>query len=206
MLRLPPSMPLGRVTGLSLLLAVITLAVVSCSGTGGGWLAARAPLYGGQASFGFSFSCERASESLRSLQPKSARLRIQLSYTEHGTNPLGGPFSIHGEADTLDPVLESAVCLSAEDEGVPGQLIFLGPYRSTSSGSPLLTTCSDTSSQNPCRFEVIVQDNDRDRTPSPGDFFSIKLAGPSGVSTEIPDASVIYARAGHIAKGEIRVD
>ena len=55
------------------------------------------------------------------------------------------------------------------------QLIFLGRYRLTSSApSGFPAACKTTTPL--CRFEVIVQDNDRNLTPSPGDFFSIKLS------------------------------
>ena len=58
-------------------------------------------LFTGPASFGFSFSCEDKG----GMNPPTGRLRIQLSYTDHGSSPLGSSFSIHGTADKIDPVL-----------------------------------------------------------------------------------------------------
>jgi hypothetical protein len=56
-----------------------------------------------------------------------------------------------------------------------------------------------------CRFEVIVQDNDRSMSPSPGDFFSIKLSSSTALSSELPAPTVFYARAGYLAGGNITV-
>jgi hypothetical protein len=97
-----------------LLAAVGTLAVVltSCTGVGGGYLPPGASVgsgvvFTGQASFGFTFSCEDKG----GINPPTGQLRIQLSYTDHGSSVLlGAPFSIHGIVDKIDPVLESAIC------------------------------------------------------------------------------------------------
>ena len=94
------------VGAIGLLLAMLT----GCTGRGGGYLAPVAPVFNGAASFGFSFSCERSSTST-SPNPPAGRLRIEVAYTDRGTNPLGSGFSVHGTVDTLDPVLESMICI-----------------------------------------------------------------------------------------------
>ena len=125
-------------------------------------------MFTGQASFGFTFSCEKGD------------LKIQLSYNDKGSNPIGSSFGIHGIVDTIDPVLESADLHWREPASPAGnQLIFLGRYRLTSSAPTVFpSSCptQETSTSPLCRFEVIVQDNDRNLAPSPGDFFSIKLS------------------------------
>jgi hypothetical protein len=66
-----------------------------------------------------------------------------------------------------------------------------------------------------CRFEVIVQDNDRNLAPSTGDSFSIKLSTvtascadpiPDPTCSQLPAATVFYARAGTLSSGNITVD
>jgi hypothetical protein len=66
-----------------------------------------------------------------------------------------------------------------------------------------------------CRFEVIVQDNDGNLAPSPGDFFSIKLSTvPARCDTpildptcsQLPAASVFYYRAGYLSSGNLTVN
>lgn len=174
----------------------------ACDGRGGGQLGPDGLLFTGPASFGFSFSCERSSSSVKG-QPKAGRLRIQLSYTEHGTNLLGSGFSVHGTADTLDPVLESAICIGQEPPPGGNELIFLGRYRTTgSTPTGFAPACASTSL---CRFEVIVRDNDRNRAPSSGDFFSIKLSSGTAVTSELDPALVFYARAGVLESGNLTV-
>src|SRR5215203_5530017 len=87
---------------------VLVAVLTACTATGGGQLP---PTEGftGPASFGLTFSCERASRSTN-LNPPTGQLRTQLSYTEHGTwLPDGAPFTIHGIVDEIDPILESAI-------------------------------------------------------------------------------------------------
>jgi hypothetical protein len=194
----------------SLLVAVAGILMVmlaACTGRGGGQLPPQ-PGFTGSASFGFSFSCE------------SGKLRIQLSYNEQGSYlPVGSPFSIHGIVDQLDPVVESAVCIDQNPPPPPeNQLIFLGRYYLTSSppaGFPDTCPTQATDTNSLCRFEVIVQDNDRNLAPSPGDFFSIKLSTvtarcddptPDPTCSQLPAASVFYARAGTLESGNITVD
>jgi hypothetical protein len=182
--------------------------LAACTGRGGGQLPPDNVLFNGSASFGFSFSCE------------NGRLGIELSYTDQGSNPIGSSFSIHGTVDQVDPVVESAVCIDDNPPPPPeNQLIFLGRYRLTSSPPPALfpSTCptQETTTSPLCRFEVIVQDNDRNLAPSPGDFFSIKLSTvtascadpiPDPTCTQLPDAAVFYARAGYLSSGNLTVD
>jgi hypothetical protein len=199
----------------SILLAVVgILAVVltACTGVGGGYLPPGASVgsvvvFTGQASFGFTFSCEDKG----GINPPTGKLAIQLSYTDHGSSVLlGAPFSIHGIVDKIDPVLESAVCIGQNPPPPPvGQLIFLGRYRPTTSpppGFPATCPSRETKTSPLCRFEVIVQDNDGNLAPSPGDFFSIKLTNVTALTSQFPDpATVFYARAGFLAGGNLTV-
>jgi hypothetical protein len=186
------------------LLAVV---LAACTGRGGGQLPPDGVAFTGPASFGFDFSCE------------NGQLRIQLSYTDQGSNPIGSSFSIHGTVDQLDPVLEGALCIDHNPPPPPeNQLIFLGRYRLTSSPPPALfpSTCptQETATTPLCRFEVLVQDNDRNLAPSPGDFFSIKLSTVTASCTDpfpapcsqLPEAAVFYARAGYLSSGNLTVD
>jgi hypothetical protein len=183
-----------------MLAAACILAVVltACTGRGGGQLPPSAG-FTGAASFGFTFSCENGD------------LKIELSYNDKGSNPLGSSFGIHGIVDKIDPVLESEICIDHNPPPPPeNRLIFLGRYYLTSSApSRFPSTCpTRASSTTPlCRFEVIVQDNDKSRTPSQGDFFSIKLSNVTALTSEFPDpATVVYARAGTLSSGNLTVD
>ena len=168
----------------SLSLAVVgTLAVglTACTGRGGGQLPPDGVGFTGPASFGFSFSCEDKG----GLNPPTGQLRIQLSYTDHGSNPLGSSFSIHGTVDTIDPVLESVICIGQNPPPGGNELIFLGRYRLTSSapaGFPSTCPSRETATTPLCRFEVIVRDNDRNRAPSTGDYFQIKLSSATALT------------------------
>jgi len=193
--------------------AVIALAVVTaCTGTGGGWLPPDGVLFAANASFGFTFSCERSSQTTQSGNPKPGQLKLELAYNEKGRNPLGAAFSIHGVADSIDPVLESEVCVGQEEQPPgAGHLVFLGRYRLTSTppaGFPVQCAQTTISAAN-CRFEVDVQDNDRNLAPSAGDGFAISL-------TSVTDATVtdlgslappvlFYSRAGLLGGGNITV-
>jgi hypothetical protein len=195
---------------LSCAATVILVAVLTaCTGTGGGQLPPTAG-FTGPASFGFDFSCERSSRST-SPNPPTGQLRIELSYTEHGTYlPLGSPFSIHGIVDTIDPVLESGVCIGQNpppEPLPPNELIFLGRYRPTTSAPAGLEACPrrETSTTPLCRFEVFVRDNDQNRAPSTGDFFSIKLSSATVLSSQLDPATVVYARAGLLEGGNLIV-
>jgi hypothetical protein len=198
---------------------ILAVALTACTGRGGGKLPPQSPLFEGPASFGFSFSCEDKG----GVNPPTGQLRIQLSYTDHGTNPIGSSFGIHGIADRIAPVLESEICIGQNPPPGDNELIFLGRYRLTSSPPPpnFPTTCPsrETKTTPLCRFEVIVRDNDGNLRPSTGDFFSIKLstvtetltndcppeATPPCVITEFPAATVFYARAGFLAGGNLTV-
>ena len=102
-----------------LLAAACMLAVVltACTGKGGGYLPPQAPAFTGQASFGFTFSCAKGD------------LKIELSYNDKGSNPIGSSFGIHGIVDRVDPVLESRSALTR---------IRLHRRRTSSPSGPLL--------------------------------------------------------------------
>lgn len=192
-------------------LVVVALGVTvlaGCTGRGGGHLPPDGVVFAGPASFGFSFSCERSSNSPNT-NPPAGRLRLALSYIEHGLSAIGSPFAIHGTADEIDPVVESAICIGQEPPPGGNELIILGRYR-LAAGSPAAfpRSCSrDRPEPQQCRFEVIVRDNDRDRSPSSGDFFSIKLTTVTDPTiTEFDVASVFYARAGLLDGGNVTVD
>jgi|ERR671919_19486 hypothetical protein len=192
----------------SLALAVAGILIVvltACTGRGGGYLPPDGVVFTGPASFGFDFSCERSSRST-STNPPTGQLRIQLAYTDHGSNPIGSSFSIHGIVDTIDPVLESAICIGREPPPGGNELIFLGRYRllaGAPTGFPTTCPTRETRTTPLCRFEVIVRDNDGNLAPSTGDFFSIKLSSATAVTSELP--LVFYARAGFLAGGNLTV-
>jgi len=186
---------------------MFALVLTACTGRGGGYLPPQSP-FTGQASFGFTFSCEHGD------------LKTELSYNEKGrnSNPLpnqiSSAFGIHGIVDRVDPVLQSATCIAENPPPPPkGQLIFLGRYYLTSSapaGFPSTCPTRETSSSPLCRFQVIVQDNDQSTTPSQGDFFSITLSTTTGTCTNLscsqfPPGTVVYTRAGYLAGGNITV-
>jgi hypothetical protein len=180
-----------------MLAAACILAVVltACTGRGGGQLPPQT-VFTGSASFGFTFSCENGD------------LKIELSYNDKGSNPLGSSFGIHGIVDTIDSVTESAICIDHNPPPGGNELIFLGRYYLTSSAPSLFpSTCpkSETSTAPLCRFEVIVQDNDKSETPSQGDSFAIKLSGSTTFGSQLP-GPVVYARAGTLSSGNLTVD
>ena len=186
------------------LVGILVASLSACTGRGGGQLPPDGPLFSGAASFGFSFSCERSAASVQT-QPPTGRLRIELSYTDHGANPLGSGFSVHGTVDTLDPIVESMVCIGQEPPPGGNELIFLGRYRTTTSAPAGFAPECDSDSPL-CRFEVVVRDNDRDNAPSGGDFFSIKLSSTTTVTSELDPATVFYIRAGVLRSGNLTVD
>jgi len=183
--------------------------VTACTGRGGGYLPPAAG-FSDQASFGFTFSCQDTG----GINPPPGTLKIQLDYTDHGTNPIpiGGPFSIHGTVDKIDPVVESEICSGPNPPLVKNELTFLGRYRPTSSSPPgALSGCptKETSTSPMCRFEVNVRDNDKNHAPSAGDFFSIHLTDATpcvGAECEQLTGPVLYARAGTLGGGNITVD
>src|SRR3954453_3699729 len=133
----------------------------SCTGRGGGWLPPDGFAFTGKAVMGFSFSCERSSNSTNT-NPPTGRLKLELSYGDQGTSPIGSSYAIHGTADIIDPVLESAICVGQEPPPGGNELIILGQYR-LSNGAPtgFPAACAQSTSTEPaCRFEVIVRDND----------------------------------------------
>jgi hypothetical protein len=213
----------------SILLAaagILAVLLTACTGSGGGFLPPGPTasdtfpdtVFTGKASFGFNFSCEDKG----GLNPSTGQLRLQLSYTDQGTSQLlSAPFSIQGTADTLDPVLESALCIGQNPPPEPAnELTFLGRYRLTSSpppGFPQSCPSRETSTSPLCRFEVTVRDTDGNLTGSKGDFFSIKLSTVTAscdastleeldpTCSQLPDATVFYARAGYLEGGNLKV-
>jgi hypothetical protein len=199
---------------LSCAATVILFAVLTaCTGRGGGQLPPDGVFFTGSASFGFDFSCEDNSR----LTGPPGQLRIQLAYTDHGTNPIiASSFSIHGIVDMIDPVLESAICIGQNPPPDPNELIFLGRYRLVSSapaGFPSTCPARETETTPLCRFEVVVRDNDMDRAPSRGDYFSINLTTVTTACTSLPlDPTCsdlpagFYTRTGLLSSGNLTVD
>jgi hypothetical protein len=186
-------------------LLVATLA--ACTGRGGGQLPAASPEFTGPATFGFNFSCERSSKSTN-LHPQTGQLRLQLSYADHGSNPLGSRFSIHAVPDPIDPILESAICIGQNPPPVETELILMGRFRLTGpapAGFPTSCPTRETPTTPLCRLEVIVRDNGQGNTGS-ADYFSIRLStSTEGQYTEFPDETVFYARAGLVEGGNITI-
>jgi hypothetical protein len=183
---------------------ILMVALAACTGRGGGYLPPQTPVFSGPASFGFDFSCEDKG----GVNPPTGQLRIQLAYTDHGSNPIGSWFSIHGIVDTIDPVLESMICSGQEPPDPPNELIFLGRYRLTAgapAGFPSTCPARETKTSPLCRFEVIVRDNDMNRAPSPGDYFQITLSSGTVLDDELDPATVFYTRAGLLAGGNLTV-
>ena len=186
---------------------IVVAMLVGCTGRGGGQLPPDpALMFKGAASFGFSFSCEDSNPNPSS---PTGQLRIQLAYTDQGSNPLGSKFSIHGIVDTLDPVRESMICIGQDPPPGGNELIFLGRYRLTSSppaGFPTSCPATETVTTPMCRFEVIVRDNDENSAPSMGDYFSIKLSSTTALGSELDPQAVVYARAGLLRSGNLTVE
>jgi hypothetical protein len=183
---------------------ILAMALTACKGVGGGQLPPSAG-FTGPASFGFAFSCEDKG----GLNPPTGQLRIELSYTDHGTSLIGSSFWIHGIVDTIDPVLESAICIGTNPPPGGNELIFLGRYRLLSSapaGFPSTCPVRETKTTPLCRFEVIVRDNDSNRAPSPGDYFQITLSSATAVTSELNPATVFYTRAGFLSSGNLTVN
>jgi hypothetical protein len=184
---------------------ILALVATACTGRGGGQLPPDNAVFKAPASFGFTFSCEDQG----GLNPRTGQLRIQLSYTDHGSNLIGSSFSIHGTVDTIDPVLESAFCIGRNPPPGGNELIFLGRYRPTSpapAGFPSACLARNTATTPLCRFEVIVRDNDMDRAPSTGDYFQIALSSGTTLSSTLDPATVFYTRAGFLSSGNLTVD
>jgi hypothetical protein len=193
---------------------ILAVMLSACTGAGGGYLPPGPTasetfpntVFTGRASFGFNFSCEDKG----GVNPPTGQLRLQLTYTDHGTSALvGSPFSIHGTVDTIDPVLESMICIGQNPPAPnPNELIILGRYRPTTpppTGFPQTCPRCGTPTSPLCRFEVIVRDNDGNLAGSKGDFFSIKLSSATAVTSELDPGTVSYARAGYLEGGNVTV-
>jgi hypothetical protein len=185
---------------------VILVAVLTaCTGRGGGKLPPDPGVFTGPATFGFDFSCEDQG----GINPPTGQLRIELSYSDHGSNPIGSSFTIHGIVDTIEPpAMESIICIGQEPPPGGNELIFLGRYRLLSSapaGFPSTCPRRETATSPLCRFEVIVRDNDQNRAPSTGDYFSIKLSSGTALKAELEPGTVFYTRDGFLESGNITV-
>ena len=206
-MRTSPWRPRRRQLASAAMFAVIAAVLAGCTGRGGGQLPPDGVIFTGPASFGFAFSCEDNSSGRQS---PTGQLRIQLDYTDHGTSPIGSTFGIHGTVDTIDPVLESMICIGENPPyPEPRELIFLGRYR-LQSGAParFASTCPtrETSTTPLCRFEVVVRDNDMNGAPSAGDYFQIRLSSGTALDDELDPAAVFYTRAGLLSSGNLTVD
>jgi hypothetical protein len=186
------------------------MSLTACTGRGGGQLPPDNVRFNGAASFGFSFSCQDSG----GLNPQTGQLRIELSYGDKGSNPIGSPFSIHGIVDTIDPIVESAICIGQNPPPGANELIFLGRYYLTSSapaGFPSTCPTRETATTPLCRFEVIVRDTDMNRAPSTGDYFQITLSSGTASRVSLEDskldaATVFYMRSGVLSAGNLTVD
>jgi hypothetical protein len=184
---------------------ILVALLTACTGRGGGQLPPDGAAFTGSATFGFDFSCEDSG----GLNPPTGQLRIQLAYTDHSRDPIDSSFSIHGIVDTIDPVLESAICIGQNPPPGGNELIFLGRYWLVSSapeGFPATCPARETETTPLCRFEVIVRDNDADRAPSTGDFFQIALSSVTDLDDELDPAVVFYTRGGLLVSGNLTVD
>jgi hypothetical protein len=193
---------------------ILALMLTACTGRGGGQLPPSEG-FTGSASFGFGFSCQDSG----GLNPPTGQLKIELSYTDKGSNPIGSSFGIHGTVDRVDPLVESALCIGKNPPPGGNKLIFLGRYRLTSASPSKLSKCptGETTTSPMCRFEVDVQDNDRSMTPSKGDTFKIMLSNvpvscPGSTleqvapCSQLQAGSVIYTRGGKLSSGNLTVD
>jgi hypothetical protein len=191
---------------------ILTVVLTACTGRGGGQLPPGASLdtgvvFNGAASFGFSFSCQDSG----GLNPPTGKLAIELAYSDKGTSLLlRSPFAIHGTVDTIDPVLESEICIGQNPPPGGNELIFLGRYRLTSSsapaGFPKSCPTRETSTSPLCRFEVVVRDNDMNNAPSTGDYFQITLSSATAVTSALDPETVFYTRGGLLSSGNLTVD
>jgi len=187
---------------------LVAVVLTACTGGGGGQLPPDGDAFTGSASFGFSFSCERSSRST-SLNPPTGRLRVQLAYRDHGSNPTGSSFAVHGIVDEIDPVLESAICIGEEPPPGGNELTFVGRFRLVSpapQGFPSTCPARETETTPLCRFEVIVRDNDLNSAPRTGDYFQISLSSETVFAGELDPATVFYTRAGVLSSGNLTVD
>ena len=191
---------------------ILAVLLTACTGSGGGFLPPGPTasdtfpntVFTGKASFGFNFSCEDKG----GINPPTGQLRLHLTYTDHGRNPIGSSFSIQGTADKLDPMRESAICIGQNPPPGGNELIFLGRYRPTTpppTDFPQACPSRETSTSPLCRFEVTVRDTDGNLAASTGDFFSIKLSSSTAVTSELDPVTVFYARAGYIERGHLTV-
>ena len=131
--------------------------------------AASSAGFTGQASFGFTFSCEKGD------------LKIELSYNDKGSKPDSARRSgFMGSSTASTQCWSPQICIGENPPPPPeNQLIFLGRYCLTSSApSGFPSTCPK---QRDVDHAAVPLRGHRagqrpELTPSPGDFFSIKLS------------------------------
>ncbi len=189
---------------------MLALVLTACTGKGGGYLPPSAG-FTGQASFGFTFSCEKGD------------LKIELSYNDKGSNlqssarrsgfmasSTGRPSGLNPrpvlartrllrreQADLLGPLLPDvvgAVGLSIDVPQAGDVDLAAMPLRGHRAG------------QRPEHEPVHRATSSRSSCPR--NFAHTTIARPkssSCVITEFPTASVVYARAGFLAGGNITV-
>jgi hypothetical protein len=86
--------------------------------------------------------------------------------------------------------------------------MFLGRYYLTSSppsGFPSTCPSRDSAITPLCRFEVIMQDNDRNWAPSTGDYFQITLSSSTTLTSHFDPGMVLYTRGGVLSSGNLTV-
>ena len=105
----------------------------------------------------------------------------------------------------MDPVLESQCCISQNPPPPENQLIFLGRYRQIAGPPGIFQTCRR-ARRRPRRYAA--SSHRAGQRPKPdsvaGDFFSIKLSN-SIVLSSSSTLTVLYARAGYLAGGNVTV-
>ena len=187
---------------------VLVVLLAACNGRGGGQLPAASPVFMAPASFGFDFSCERSSKSTSPNAP-AGRLRIQVAYVEHGANPLGSGFAIHGTVDIIDSVLESQICIGQNPPPTSNELIFLGRFRPGHLASGRVP--EDLPDQGDGRVVVVpLRDHRPRQRPEPRAVPGRLLRHPAlerdGGHQQLDPTTVFYARAGLLSSGNLTVD
>ena len=101
---------------------ILAVLLTACTGSGGGYLPPNEPAgFTGKATFAFHFSCEDKG----GINPPTGQLRIQLTYRDHGSNPIGSPFSIGRPGyftDAAHDLYRAGATDQREHAGLPGHL------------------------------------------------------------------------------------
>ena len=184
-------------------IGVLVAVLTACTGRGGGYLPP-------ERAFRCSTARRRsASPSAASASP-AARTRIRRPVSSASSSPTTNTATTSrsarrsgstGSSTSIDPVLESAICIGQNPPPGGNELIFLGRYRPTSAppaGFPATCPTRETKTTPLCRFEVIVRDNDGEPRPVAGRLLldqAVERHGSRRLNS-IP-ATVFYSRAGH---------